>query len=145
MHIRVHSEGYFGGDGFALWILSTQNRHHLYNYYTDKISQIDTSKNEQLEEKLGTIFGMPAHFDGIGILFDTYDNDNLKDNPTVSVIRNDANKSRVFDHNKDFVVSLLPTSHFPRPPPTTHPSPSPFGDTSGKKTVRNEQIARGAV
>jgi hypothetical protein len=71
---KVSGARYLGGDGFALW-------------YTAK------------RDTMGTTFGNDQTFVGLGILFDSYDNDNRRDNPTISAFRSDG--SLVFDHEAD--------------------------------------------
>jgi hypothetical protein len=71
---KVSGARYLGGDGFAFW-------------YTAK------------RDTMGTTFGNDQTFVGLGILFDSYDNDNRRDNPTISAFRSDG--SLVFDHEAD--------------------------------------------
>ena len=66
---RLHSPSSLGGDGFAMW-------------YTDG------AKTEG-----GPLFGHPEKPRGLGIIFDTFDNNGLKDNPTVSVIVGDGTET----------------------------------------------------
>jgi lectin, mannose-binding 1 len=73
--------GGFGADGFALWIA-------------------------QLPRFDGNVFGRPPTFDGFGILFDSYDNDNRRDNPMVSLITNDGSDKK-FSPERDFMGETL--------------------------------------
>lgn len=64
---KVHGSGSTGADGFAIW-LSTQR------YMTG-----------------GPLFGMPDTsnaWKGIGIIFDSFDNDGARDNPSVYILTN---------------------------------------------------------
>jgi hypothetical protein len=46
---------------------------------------------------------MKSDFQGFGIMFDVYDNDNRRNNPTVFVLKNDGkDKNRKWDHDNDF-------------------------------------------
>jgi hypothetical protein len=65
---------YLGGDGFAFWYTAKRNT-------------------------MGTTFGNDRAFVGLGILFDSYDNDNRRDNPTISAFRSDG--TMVYDHDGD--------------------------------------------
>jgi hypothetical protein len=71
---KVSGARYLGGDGFAFW-------------YTEK------------RNTMGTTFGNDQTFVGLGVLFDSYDNDNRRDNPTISAFRSDG--TLVFDHEAD--------------------------------------------
>ncbi|KAG5483454.1 hypothetical protein CUR178_07775 [Leishmania enriettii] len=70
--------GGIGADGFAVWVAQPP--------------RFD-----------GPIFGRPSAFKGFGILFDSYDNDNRRDNPMVSLVYNDGSLAKRFDPDKDFV------------------------------------------
>jgi hypothetical protein len=70
---------YLGGDGFAFWYTAKRNT-------------------------VGTTFGNDQAFVGLGILFDSYDNDNRRDNPTISAFRSDG--TMVYDHDADGAVSF---------------------------------------
>lgn len=60
-----------GADGVAFWYVAEPHR-----------------------ERNGPLFGNKDNFKGIGFVFDTYDNDGLRDNPSVSLISNlDGSKS----------------------------------------------------
>ncbi len=82
---RVSGSQKFGADGMAMW-------------YT---------KNPQCTGNDG-IFGSSKSFEGAGILFDTYDNDNRRDNPQVIVIGSGD------DHNPhaDFMPTRLSNCKF---------------------------------
>lgn len=75
---RVHSPRGTGADGFALWL--TTERSNV----------------------VGPLFGHNNVFTGIGLLFDSYDNDLKRDNPMVGLIKNSALNSRRFTPLKDF-------------------------------------------
>ncbi|RNE95142.1 putative lectin [Trypanosoma conorhini] len=68
-----------GADGFALWITKDKPSHN------------------------GPIMGSPMDFTGLGIIFDTYDNDGLRDNPAVYVLFNgEGAGKRLYSPQKDF-------------------------------------------
>ncbi|KRZ05572.1 Protein ERGIC-53 [Trichinella zimbabwensis] len=73
---RIHGQGRFGGDGMAFW-------------YT------------AFKGQKGPVFGSNDYWNGLGIFFDTYDNDGQasNDNPYVMAVINDGTKS--FDHAND--------------------------------------------
>lgn len=81
-----------GGDGFAIWILNDTfhpRRYSQHNYLS------------------GPIFGMREDFEGFGVIFDTYDNDNNRDNPTISVIKQVQGSLQKWDHDKDFQPNII--------------------------------------
>jgi len=84
---------HIGGDGFAFWILN--NTMHPSN-----------TKENDWSWLTGPLFGMRDDFDGIGIVFDTYDNDGMRDNPKIFVLRNDGTKTE-WDHDRDFVDDMI--------------------------------------
>jgi mannose-binding lectin 1 len=61
---RVRGKNKMGADGLAMWYTKQPNQCTLDN----------------------SIFGHNGSFEGVGILFDTYDNDHRKDNPQVLII-----------------------------------------------------------
>jgi mannose-binding lectin 1 len=75
---RVHSKSGYGADGMALWI----------------VDDIPTSD--------GPLFGHPKDFVGVGIVFDSYDNDRYRDNPAVHIIVNPKGEKREFNAQQDF-------------------------------------------
>jgi len=77
---KVSGARYLGGDGFALWYTAKRNT-------------------------IGTTFGNDQAFVGLGIMFDSYDNDNRRDNPSISAFRSDG--SMVFDHEADGVNVII--------------------------------------
>jgi mannose-binding lectin 1 len=51
----------------------------------------------------GSVFGMRSDFDGFGVVFDVYDNDNRRDNPAVFVLKNEGTETK-FNHDADYAV-----------------------------------------
>ena len=50
---------------------------------------MDPSYSAEGSEALkGPLFGLRADFKGFGVIFDTYDNDGRRDNPSIYVIMN---------------------------------------------------------
>eukprot|EP00283_Hemiselmis_rufescens_P011473 CAMPEP_0173437404 /NCGR_PEP_ID=MMETSP1357-20121228/18006_1 /TAXON_ID=77926 /ORGANISM="Hemiselmis rufescens, Strain PCC563" /LENGTH=431 /DNA_ID=CAMNT_0014402583 /DNA_START=186 /DNA_END=1478 /DNA_ORIENTATION=- len=80
IQFKVTGARYLGGDGFVLWL--TEER-----------------------EKFGATFGNQEDFKGIGIVFDTYDNDGRRDNPSIMAVSSDG--SLRFDHDTDGGSSRL--------------------------------------
>lgn len=72
---------YLGGDGFGLW-------------FTEK------------SEVFGGTFGNQEDFVGLGIIFDTYDNDGKRDNPSISAVYSDG--SVRFNHDDDGRKQIIP-------------------------------------
>jgi len=83
---RAGSSPHYGGDGWALWILSGDHD-PMYHWEPDYLN--------------GNVFGLRDDFRGFGVIFDTYDNDAKRDNPSISVVQNYAGRL-VFDHENDF-------------------------------------------
>lgn len=71
---RVSGRGRIGADGLAIW------------YTEDRMIE-------------GPVFGNQDQWKGLGLFFDSFDNDNLHNNPTVVAMVNDG--TRVYDHNTD--------------------------------------------
>jgi len=71
---KVTGRGRIGGDGLAIW-------------YTEGSGE------------LGPVFGSSDNWKGMGLFFDSYDNDGENNNPYVMVMLNDGTKS--YDHFKD--------------------------------------------
>jgi len=84
----VRSTYHIGGDGFAFWVINK--------------TTADGGRSWTREDWVeGGVLGMRDDFNGFGVLFDTYDNDQNRKNPTVGVLKNDGS-SRKWDHDKDF-------------------------------------------
>lgn len=62
---NIRSRSSPGADGMALWYVEKPHR-----------------------GRQGSVMGMPPSFVGLGILLDSYDNDNMRDNPAVAVLSN---------------------------------------------------------
>ncbi|XP_004579517.1 protein ERGIC-53 [Ochotona princeps] len=77
---RVTGRGRIGADGLAIW-------------YTE---------NQGLE---GPVFGSADMWNGVGIFFDSFDNDGKKNNPTIVIIGN--NGKIQYDHQNDGIGQAL--------------------------------------
>ena len=62
MGFRIHGVRSPGADGIAFW------------YVANPVKTV------------GSLWGSPSNFNGIALIFDTYDNDNKQDNPSVTLI-----------------------------------------------------------
>ena len=71
---RITGRGRIGADGLAFWYTSEKG---IYN---------------------GTVFGSSDKWNGLGIFFDSFDNDNKHNNPYITAVLNDG--TQVFDHTK---------------------------------------------
>lgn len=80
MSMRVSGSGRVGADGLSFW------------YTTERMLE-------------GDAFGSATTWHGLGIFFDSFDNDAKMNNPYVYVILNDG--SKVFDHDADGVNQQL--------------------------------------
>nr|WBW70088.1 venom protein [Lampona murina] len=77
---RVNGRGRLGADGFAFW-------------YTE---------NKGVE---GPVFGSNDHWSGLGVFFDSFDNDGRGNNPYIMAMYNDGSKA--FDHQSDGVAQQI--------------------------------------
>jgi len=80
MAFKVTGQGRVGADGLALWYTAQQGT-------------------------LGPVFGSNDYWTGLGVMFDSFDNDNMKNNPYVSVMINDGTRS--YDHQTDGTQQIL--------------------------------------
>ncbi|SPP85426.1 protein ERGIC-53 [Drosophila guanche] len=78
---RVTGRGRIGADGLAFW------------YTTEK------------GDYNGPVFGSSDRWNGLGIIFDSFDNDNKHNNPYISAVVNDGTK--MYDHTNDGTTQLL--------------------------------------
>uniref|UniRef100_A0A1B6D2N9 L-type lectin-like domain-containing protein n=1 Tax=Clastoptera arizonana TaxID=38151 RepID=A0A1B6D2N9_9HEMI len=78
---RVSGRGRIGADGLALW-------------YTEGQGSFD-----------GEVFGSSDKWNGLGIFFDSFDNDNKHNNPYIMAVVNDG--TRQFDHSNDGVSQMI--------------------------------------
>uniref|UniRef100_A0A8C8M247 L-type lectin-like domain-containing protein n=1 Tax=Oncorhynchus tshawytscha TaxID=74940 RepID=A0A8C8M247_ONCTS len=79
---RVSGRGRMGADGLAIWFTTAQG--------------LD-----------GPVYGAADNWNGIGIFFDSFDNDGKKNNPAVLVVGN--NGKLVYDHPNDGTTQALGT------------------------------------
>ncbi len=94
---EVFSQPHFGGDGFGIWFVN---------------GEADPSFLSDTNALTGPIFGMKADFRGVGVMFDVYDNDGQRNNPSIFVIQNEEGVFK-FSHDLDFendMVKKVPLS-----------------------------------
>ncbi|KAJ3604920.1 hypothetical protein NHX12_026971 [Muraenolepis orangiensis] len=77
---RVSGRGRMGADGLAVWFTSSQG--------------LD-----------GPVYGAADKWNGVGIFFDSFDNDGKKNNPAIVVVGNNGNL--VYDHQNDGTTQAL--------------------------------------
>ncbi|KAI4502645.1 hypothetical protein M0802_002557 [Mischocyttarus mexicanus] len=78
---RITGRSRLGADGLAFWYTSSKG---AYN---------------------GTVFGSSDQWNGLGIFFDSFDNDNKRNNPYIMAVLNDGTK--VFDHSNITTNNLI--------------------------------------
>ncbi|KAL1501520.1 hypothetical protein ABEB36_006826 [Hypothenemus hampei] len=78
---RISGRGRIGADGMAFW-------------YTQNKGSYD-----------GDVFGSSDRWNGLGIFFDSFDNDNKHNNPYIYAVLNDGTK--LFDHHNDGTTQQL--------------------------------------
>ena len=87
--VRVHSKSSYGADGLAFWVV------------------------DQLPPSDGPLFGHPMKFKGIGVLFDSYDNDRYRDNPAIHLLYNDgSDPDKTYEAQQDFRGQAVSTCYF---------------------------------
>lgn len=72
---RISGRGRIGADGLAFWFTTEKGDYN------------------------GEVFGSSDRWNGLGIFFDSFDNDNKHNNPYISAVINDG--TRKFDHQND--------------------------------------------
>ncbi|XP_023935300.1 protein ERGIC-53 [Bicyclus anynana] len=78
---KVTGRGRIGADGLAFWYTSARGEYN------------------------GDVFGSSDRWNGLGVIFDSFDNDNKHNNPYVMAVLNDGTKN--FDHKSDGATQLL--------------------------------------
>ncbi|XP_061398947.1 protein ERGIC-53 [Musca vetustissima] len=78
---RVNGRGRIGADGLAFWYTTQKGDYN------------------------GPVFGSSDRWNGLGIFFDSFDNDNKHNNPYIMAVLNDGTKQ--FDHANDGTTQLL--------------------------------------
>ncbi|XP_063701654.1 protein ERGIC-53 [Culicoides brevitarsis] len=78
---RISGRGRIGADGMAFWYTTEQGDYH------------------------GNSFGSSDTWNGLGVIFDSFDNDNGHNNPYISAVVNDG--TQTFDHQNDGKAQLL--------------------------------------
>ena len=94
MEINIHSKTKLSGDGFGVFILD-ENEIHRPQFENQKQQIYDMH-----EVLLGDFYGIRQDFNGTGVIFDTFDNDNNGDNPVVFTVSNDG-KLKQWNINND--------------------------------------------
>ncbi|XP_067646729.1 protein ERGIC-53 [Eurosta solidaginis] len=78
---RVSGRGRIGADGLAFWYTTQKGDYN------------------------GAVFGSSDRWNGLGLFFDSFDNDNKHNNPYIMAVVNDGTKQ--FDHQNDGTTQLL--------------------------------------
>lgn len=78
---RVTGRGRIGADGLAFWYTTQKGDYN------------------------GPVFGSSDRWNGLGLFFDSFDNDNKHNNPYIMAVVNDGTKQ--FDHQNDGTTQLL--------------------------------------
>eukprot|EP00484_Ammonia_sp_Unknown_P019743 CAMPEP_0197048684 /NCGR_PEP_ID=MMETSP1384-20130603/23984_1 /TAXON_ID=29189 /ORGANISM="Ammonia sp." /LENGTH=433 /DNA_ID=CAMNT_0042480849 /DNA_START=10 /DNA_END=1308 /DNA_ORIENTATION=- len=92
LHFTVRSDYHIGGDGFGIFILNDTfhpRRNKGHNYLA------------------GSIFGLTEKFQGFGLVFDTYDNDNNRDNPAIYVLKQERDKMQQWNNDNDYADNMV--------------------------------------
>ncbi|XP_037956410.1 protein ERGIC-53 [Teleopsis dalmanni] len=78
---RITGRGRIGADGLAFWYTTQKGDYN------------------------GEVYGSSDRWNGLGVFFDSFDNDNKHNNPYISAVLNDGTKQ--FDHQNDGTTQLL--------------------------------------
>jgi len=84
---KCYSKPHFGGDGFAFWVLDSSD---------------DPVLKAEPDSLNGPLFGLKEKFKGMGVVFDQYDNDGDRANPSIFVIDNSRGDRFVGNHDNDY-------------------------------------------
>jgi len=99
--VNIHTQNQLGGDGFAVWLLDENEIKRPQMAADGNVLPFDAPGYESL---MGDFYGLRPDFNGTGVIFDTYDNDNNADNPVVFTVVNDG-KPRQWSMNDDLTPS----------------------------------------
>ncbi len=80
VRFKIHGRSHIGADGMAFW------------YTRDRM-------------QMGRVFGSKDQFVGLGVFFDTYDNNGFGDHPYILAMLNDGTKT--YDHDNDGLAHQL--------------------------------------
>lgn len=80
------------GDGMALWVIQEG---------ADAVRPV-----------LDKVHGHNPLFTGFGIILDTFDNNGLRDNPTVGLLYNNGDPKKVFDPDSDYIKDYVASCVF---------------------------------
>ncbi|KAK0422480.1 hypothetical protein QR680_007598 [Steinernema hermaphroditum] len=80
LSFKISGQGRIGADGLAIWYTAQQGT-------------------------LGPVFGSNDYWTGMGLMFDSFDNDGQKNNPFVALMINDGTRS--YDHQTDGSQQML--------------------------------------
>eukprot|EP00906_Rhabdomonas_costata_P032636 RCo045974 len=83
---RIHGRGSVGADGLALWLVE-RPFHYL--------------PSDPTHASKPNLWGINTDFKGLGIIFDTYDNDGQRDNPVAIVVRGQGHPHFRWDIEND--------------------------------------------
>jgi hypothetical protein len=85
--LEVKSKPHFGGDGLAFWLLDGKQ---------------DPTYHSDVAYLSGDVFGLKRDFKGVGVVFDVYDNDGKRDNPSIFVLYNPDGAPVTYNHDLDY-------------------------------------------
>ncbi|GAB5365957.1 hypothetical protein AAMO2058_001103100 [Amorphochlora amoebiformis] len=88
---KVYSKPHFGGDGFGFWILDSSD---------------DPVLKSEPDALSGKLFGLKERFKGMGVVFDTYDNDGDRKNPAIFVLDNRKGERFYGNHDNDYLNDM---------------------------------------
>jgi hypothetical protein len=94
IEFRVGGGGRTGAEGFAVWLVDNTKVVRC-----KRSGGVLTSSSLPTQSDDRSVFGAPNYWAGLGIIFDSFDNDGQRDNPSIRAVLNDGTKA--FDHNSD--------------------------------------------
>jgi len=96
--LEIFSKPNYGGDGMCMWVLSSDH---------------DPSFADDDKGLSGAVLGMKEDFEGLGVCFDVYDNDQRRNNPSVFTLFQSKDKKKEFNHDNDYeddMIKAMPDS-----------------------------------
>eukprot|EP01083_Nonionella_stella_P001089 3142_1 len=91
VEFKAYSD-HLGGDGFGIWILDS--------------GMFGLNREDPLLLN-GPVYGLKDTYKGFGVIFDTYDNDALRDNPSIFVLKNMEGKKTNYTTENDCMYDML--------------------------------------
>lgn len=90
--LEIFSKPNYGGDGMCMWVLSSDH---------------DPSFADDDKGLSGPVMGLMEDFEGMGVCFDVYDNDQRRNNPSVFSMYQSKDNKKTFNHDNDYEDDMI--------------------------------------